>query len=843
MKAILNKILRAVISALAMLALAYTLFQPVFFVQQKQDVTLNMSLCAERNPSSFGNEIRIREILVDGSAIDLKTIADKARGWDFREKLLFAAGAENTEPIELQFDQIKQITVRFYGQEGSGIVKIRAGRMEKHLDLYWNNGWKSIEWQYENTLSFLPGKRIWMLLAGAAFIYLALGCAFSHADSEGKRIGRAYGILFPVWSTAMLMMLALAVGCVWETNDDRAIAFLLYRANNEFCPFIGQVIEYALNRTYWAFPGTNWWLVAQLIGIALGTVSILYVLCRYEQPIVSLPMSVIICGIVWITALDVINFTRSAVVLALGGCVLIADAVLLRQERMKKTWLEYMAGCIYLYLGQQIRNDCAWIALAGLAVVGLSVMLMEGFTLSIEGIRRWMLRGLLLFTAAGVVLCAGIADNMLLKPEEKEYAYYNSLRSSLEDYSCNYVNYEENGSNLSAENLDTFLKWYSEDTEVFNEEVLRETIESGTKMGVSGIFDMLFKTVSSNPLCTAASVLCILLFAVRTERSDKKHRYVKAIPGMVGLLLALYLTNKGRLPARVYSSICFVVSIAYLLLCSRKDDRSEIFLREASWKRKACFGGIGCALLLFAVNVYPKTGDIRWNGLLEAKRDCASDELLDYITSRDTDTFFFPILEEPVSVTEGCTIWSVIPPDYCNNLFHLGGWTARMPYKVQSLLERGITNPSRALLEDDQAYTVEATVTTGFLRNNYGKNTTITGVAEIDGTMLVQYTCPIPDDQMAGLQINPTELNILEETHGEKEGWRISGRVEEVRDGVIYCNLSISDVRYTYRIRTDEDGSFSAFLYDISKGTNWELTELAFYEKGGRKQSENERIS
>lgn len=314
------------------------------------------------------------------------------------------------------------------------------------------------------------------------------------------------------------------------------------------------------------------------------------------------------------------------------------------------------------------------------------------------------------------------------------------------------------------------------------------------------------------------------------------------IPGIVGLLLVLYLIYKGRLPDRVYSSICFVASIAYLLLCSREDDRSEIFLREVSWKRKACFGGIGCALLLLAANVYPKTEDIRWKGLLEAEKDCASNELLDYITSRDTDTFFFPILEEPVSVTEGCTIWSVIPPDYCNNLFYLGGWTARMPYKVQSLLERGITNPSRALLENDQVYTVEATVTTDFLRNNYGKNTTMTGVAEIDGTMLVQYTCPIPDDQMAGLQINPAELNILEETHGEKEGWRISGRVEEVKDSVIYCNLSINDVRYTYRIRTDGDGAFSAFLYDIAKGTNRELTELAFYEKGGRKLSENERI-
>lgn len=280
-----------------------------------------------------------------------------------------------------------------------------------------------------------------------------------------------------------------------------------------------------------------------------------------------------------------------------------------------------------------------------------------------------------------------------------------------------------------------------------------------------------------------------------------------------------------------------------MLLCGRKDDQSGIFHCEVSWKRKACCGGIGCAMLLLAVNVYPKTGDIKSQGFPEVRGDYASYELLDYIASKDKEVFFFPILEEPVFLAGSCDIWSVVPPDYCNNLFYLGGWTARMPYKVQSLLERGISNPSRALLENDQVYTVEATVTTDFLRNNYGKNTTMTGVAEIDGTMLVQYTCPIPDDQMAGFQINPAELNILEETHGEKEGWRISGRVEEVKDSVIYCNLSINDVRYTYRIRTDGDGAFSAFLYDISKGTNWELTELTFYEKGGRKQSENERIS
>ena len=831
MKAIQNSLLRAMISALTMLVLAYTLFQPMFFTQQKQDVTLSLSLCTERNPSSFGNEIRIREILVDGAAIDLEAIAEKTQGWDIREKLLFAAGTEHTDPIELQFDQIKQIIVRFFGQEGSGIVKIRAGRMEKRLDLYWNDGWKSIECRYGNTQRFSPGKRMWMLLAGVGLIYLALGCTFFHADSIRKRIGRAYGILFPIWSTAMLMMLAVAVGCVWETDDDRTISFLLYRANNEFCPFIGQVLANTLIRVYWAFPGTNWWLVTQLIGIALGTMSILYVLCRHEKPIVSLPMAVIICGIVWTTALDVINFTRSAVVLAMGGCALIADAVLLRREAVKEIWPEYMIGCIFLFLGQQIRSDCAWIALAGLAAVGLSVMLIEGFTLTIKSIGSWILRGALLLTAAGVVLCAGIADNRLLEPEEKAYTNYNALRSSIEDYSNNYVNYKENGSNLSAENLDTFLKWYSEDTEVFNEEVLRKTIESGIPMGVSGIFDMLLNTLSFNPLCAVASVLCILLFTIRTEKSDKKHCFAKVIPGIVGLLLVLYLIYKGRLPDRVYSSICFVASIAYLLLCSREDDRSEIFLREVSWKRKACFGGIGCALLLLAANVYPKTEDIRWKGLLEAEKDCASNELLDYITSRDTDTFFFPILEEPVSVTEGCTIWSVIPPDYCNNLFYLGGWTARMPYKIQLLFERGITNPSRALLENDRVYTIETTVTTDFLRNNYCKNIAITGVTEIAGTMLVQYTCQIPDDQMTGLQIKPVELNILEEMHDKKEGWRVSGRIKEASSIVIYCNLNINDIRYTYRIHTDEEGEFSVFLYGIPKGTDRRQAGLAFYKK------------
>lgn len=816
------------LSGFLTLVFAVTLFRPLFFAAGKYDVDLQISVCTEKNKASWGHDVRIVQIQADDQQIDLAWIAENTEGWSLQsDTFLLSNDYEHTAPIVLHFEQIQSVSVQFYGQEGSGIVKIQSNQKVKQIDLYHADGWNEVNWS--------DSGRNWVVVKSPARMALAIGWFFVfllllNCICENRKFRKPYTCLLTLCYLCTLLAFAVEYGCTWETNDDATIAFLLSRTNNDYCPFIGQLLTKATQLAYAAYFSVNWWFVIQLIVILIGSFEILHVLCNRLSPIVALLVSFgIFCLTLDIFLLE-INFTRTSILISTGGAVLIADSVLLRKRMNFGAFLKYLLGCLSMLVGQQIRSSGVWPVLAGLAAVGLAVMLANIPAFTWSEIKKWIPKGCLLWAVVFLALGGVYTDKLLTTPEQAEYLSYNQKRSDLVDYSSRYTNYQENGNNLSREDLEAFLNWHSEDPTVFTSDKLDATIKSGHAVTSTLFFKSAQSILTTNCLLITIVLLCTVLLLVQVWNSDIRHGITSLFPLTMCALLSGYLIFSGRLPQRVFQPLCFMTIIYYLILWGNEVSAAAARPCFRTWEKKTCFIFI-CIfpLCAFAVSM-PKLQEIP-NRHTSREIHSSDKAVLDYINSDYQNIYLLPIQLSLSSPAESSDIWETVPANYCDNLFFLGGWTAKMPYKVRMLQDWGITNPTKALIENDHVYTIVSPTTTDFLRRNYDPHITISGVKEISGWMIAQYTAPVSDLDLASNRILVHNLDIHEEAYGSTSGWRVTGYAGQAVNETLYCNITLASVRYTYRIETDADGYFSVFFYDIPDGADTHNIDAAFYQK------------
>ena len=809
--------------------IAVTMFQSIFITTERKNIDMEISVCERKNSASWGHDVRIFSIQVDGQQLDLGKIADEISGWNLSGKLLVSNDYQNTDPIILHLKEVQTVSIHFYGQEGSGIVRIRTNQRVKEIDLYNSDAeWKTIEWDDSGKKMFeIKSADYAGILIGWTIVFVLL---LNSIDGK-EHLKKIFECVLIVCCLCTLGGLVKECGITWETNDDATIAYLLSRPNNDFCPFIGHMLSAGLQRAYQVKFNLDWWLIVQLIGIMFGTFEILYVLCKRAHPVVDLAIAVCVCGLVWHIALEEPNFTRTSILVSTGGAIFVADAVLLRKKSDIKKVIEYVIGCLSLLAGQQIRSSGVWVALAGLAAIGIAIFLTDIRSFVWEEIRGWIFKGLFLWLAVGVVLCGGGIDQMLVTPEQVEYNVYNEKRSRIEDYALRYTDYQETEDNLSKENLETFLQWYSEDPSVFTDEKLDSTIQSGHPISSRYFFKNLGTLVVRNCFLIGIVMLCMVLQLVQGHNSQAKCWLALLTPFLIGTILSVYLVYVGRLPQRVFQPICFMTFVSYVMLLEKDEGAEKINVHSKDKKIKICSVFLTAAFLIYAYVSLPDVQRLQGHRCADRNARASDKKVFDAIALDYENAYFIPIQMDIHAPAEMFDIWDTVPEYYCDNVFFLGGWTAKMPYKLRLLRERGISNPTRALLEDDHAYTICREEITDFLRRNYDEHVSISGVKEVSDIMFVWYTMPIPDEKLEGKHTLTTNLQIHEELNDGSIGWLVTGIAEQAVNETLYCNVTLTDARYTYRIRTDENGNFSAFFYNIPDGSDPSYANAEFYIK------------
>lgn len=615
--------------------------------------------------------------------------------------------------------------------------------------------------------------------------------------------------------------ISIILGMRWDSDDDAGIAYVLTMTNNNFSPFQWRLLSIILSFLFNNLPIVNWWSVNTAFALWLGAFSCCYVVFRRYTIYHAYPINIMLLLLMWICTSMQMNFTRTAAAASIGACLLLADSVLDKKQHP----IEFCFGSFLLLYGASIRYQSAMICLGFLAVIGGTWLLAQKFHFKITWFIAYRKQIIGLLLAASIFFLGWGVNNLMLTPEQRTFLTYNSLRGEIEDYASLYPTFEEakdvySSVGFDSQALDLMINWLSEDTEVMTPHALARI---GELRKVQTSYDQFIHNVISSKchFLIMGIIICLLSF----QRKSNLLRFIPPI--LFFVLCALTFTRIGRLPPRVFLSFLFaaVCSIVFLAsedtpvttspnICDCRKTKSKISVIALTFvyyiSAIICLWNVTNYLSLQEFQIYHP-----WKQYTMAKK---REKSLDIIHNDSQHLYFFDIDNRPVHMSDSYSFWEPRTIGYCENYFGLGGWDARHPHRIDVLAEHGIVNPVRALFELENTYCSYSYRLIQYLRTRYNERIAVSELFQINNVPIVKYTSPIDDMQL--VSGNNTYANISEFYHvanrEQSDIWYLSAQlnapIEE--DCIFYCNLTINNVRYTYRLSHDKDQVYG-YIYGI----------------------------
>lgn len=634
-------------------------------------------------------------------------------------------------------------------------------------------------------------------------------------------------------ATALYTVLVAQRGARFETNDDSSIVRILTQGDNSYAPFFGRILSFFLHKLYVWIPALNHWTVLTYFFVFLGLFALVYaVLVRYHWLEASLT-ALLLMFATWYTCLNVLNFTRTAIIVAIGGMALVANSVFL-QTKIYKT--EFGFGVALLLLGAQIRYQCALIAVAFLGLISLVHFLRDSFRFEKAWFVSHMRTMLTLILVALAVMLSAPLNNLLLTKEQRAYEHYNAMRAQIEDYPGNYdySNWDAHAAEIgiSKEDLRAFAGWISEDTEVFD----IETIEKAVSMRENG------GKLSTVTVMAKHNIRLVLFLAVfclaKVLRKPKKQGIAFLCSAGLAIVMLMYLAYSGRLPDRVFASVVLCSVAAFTMLDSGCELRLES-LQEISAKGllQLLSSALLFACVLGAVGyVKAEVKEVEIIGPQPGKGDVYAAVVrsigYDRINEDAENIYLMPVQSSFNTVCFACGPWEAVERDYCSNLFFLGGWDARMPHKIEALASHGIENPMRALFEKDNIYSVYDGTVLSHLRRHYDPCMTASGVSgkeRLLDRIVVRYSRPVASEGLPYANVGAYIEELCFESVDSAEAWYLSGSMSELPANVkaVYFNVIMDRKEYSYRLEPD-GAEFQTYLYNIPEDFDLENADICF---------------
>lgn len=644
--------------------------------------------------------------------------------------------------------------------------------------------------------------------------------------------------LFAFAVSTALVAVCINLGLIWEGNDDPIFSFI--HTQTDYSIFQWRILCVTIHKLNTLFPMINWWSLCSVFAIWIGAVTSLYVIYSRYPIGFCVPFTPIFCQILWYVALQQLNFTRTAVVAAMGGILLIADCIFCDKNRNIKYW-QYILGCLLFLFAASIREDSAKMALGYLAIIGFIRLVSSSFSLSKQWFYTNRRQIILLCITAIIFFAAERIDSVLLTSEQLAYRDYNRLRSYVQDFSANYPDYSEISDQCSAVGIssnafDLLLNWVSEDTEAFSIQNLTFLNSLATQSGIPlrSIMSIILQEAYTPSVIAFFAILCLLFW--------KKHNWIRNfIIVCFSVAVTIALAKFGRFPIRLYMCLLWltVLSCAFLSGFDWKNEKpkypkpiSDEFIISLLGKYKLVSlilaVGIVCTGFL-GLRYYKYSGN--YKAMIQERQAAQSQyrSAVDQIHNENSHIYFVDIMHSPASISGAFSFWEPYPYRYCSNLFGLGGWDARHPYHVSLLEEYGIKNPVRALFERTDVYSAYSERILNYLRSDYDSTITCTQVGVLAQAPLVQYTPFISDDSISEIQQESVIIENFQTVADNKLSFCASVP-EEDTERIFYVNFTINGERHTYRLAYDR-GTVSGLLYDISADAEINHSDIIIFEQ------------
>ena len=521
----------------------------------------------------------------------------------------------------------------------------------------------------------------------------------------------------------------------FETNDDIVFAELgsgLRGVKDAHLVFQNYGLGMIYRLLYGVTGRLPWYTIVQYMILFAAFTVVTYVLISRLGEISGLCLFVILaCGFGYEGYIH-LQFTKTAGIAAAAAVFLLL--YLLEQE--KYSWWGIAGGILLAVIAYKYREDQFWASCGLMAGAGLL------FLFDLRKYRNKKLRrlGICVLTFGVLLLSVFGVDrwdsSKYRSAEWKEYQEFNQLRSELldygfPDYDSNQEIYEELG--ISREAYELYKSWNFNDTEKFDTEVMKKLVDLKQKRPLTirtvtaflrrfpsdllrmpmfyffAVFAVLWLLCGKKDVCSVISVLaeCLLLVAVYFYLYYQGRYMVNRVD--VGLwfsacLVMLWIFSSGEvryMNTKVSVLLCMICVVLGQFMMYKDWRLATSSIPEARVSQRAVLETIG------------------------------TDKEHTYLAKSG-------MLSEIVCYGP----FDRMPENLLDNVYWFGGWECRTPGYTRAMEVRGIINPYRDVVNNENVYLVDDNIdlTLKYIRQYYAENAEAVFVKTIGNVDVYQIT-------------------------------------------------------------------------------------------------------
>ena len=521
----------------------------------------------------------------------------------------------------------------------------------------------------------------------------------------------------------------------FETNDDIVFAELgsgLRGVKDAHLVFQNYGLGMIYRLLYGVTGRLPWYTIVQYMILFAAFTVVTYVLISRLGEISGLCLFVILaCGFGYEGYIH-LQFTKTAGIAAAAAVFLLL--YLLEQE--KYSWWGIAGGILLAVIAYMYREDQFWASCGLMAGAGLL------FLFDLRKYRNKKLRrlGICVLTFGVLLLSVFGVDrwdsSKYRSAEWEEYQEFNQLRSELldygfPDYDSNQEIYEELG--ISREAYELYKSWNFNDTEKFDTEVMKKLVDLKQKRPLTIRTVTAFLRRFPSDLLRMPMFYFFAVFAVLWLLCGKKD-VCSVISVLAECLLLVvvyfYLYYQGRyMVNRVDVGLWFSACLVMLWIFSSGE------VRHMNTKVSVLLCMICVVLGQFMMY---KDWRLATSSIPEAR--VSQRAVLETIGTDKEHTYLAKsgMLSEIVCYGP----FDRMPENLLDNVYWFGGWECRTPGYTRAMEVRGIINPYRDVVNNENVYLVDDNIdlTLKYIRQYYAENAQAVFVKTIGNVDVYQIT-------------------------------------------------------------------------------------------------------
>lgn len=521
----------------------------------------------------------------------------------------------------------------------------------------------------------------------------------------------------------------------FETNDDIVFAELgsgLRGVKDAHLVFQNYGLGMIYRLLYGVTGRLPWYTIVQYMILFAAFTVVTYVLISRLGEISGLCLFVILaCGFGYEGYIH-LQFTKTAGIAAVAAVFLLF--YLLEQE--KYSWWGIAGGILLAVIAYMYREDQFWASCGLMAGAGLL------FLFDLRKYRNKKLRrlGICVLTFGVLLLSVFGVDrwdfSKYRSAEWKEYQEFNQLRSELldygfPDYDSNQEIYEELG--ISREAYELYKSWNFNDTEKFDTEVMKKLVDLKQKRPLTIRTVTAFLRRFPSDLLRMPMFYFFAVFAVLWLLCGKKDVFsIISVLAECLLLVAVYfyLYYQGRyMVNRVDVGLWFSACLVMLWIFSS----GEVRYMNTKVSVLLCM----ICVVLGQFMMY-KDWRLATSSIPEAR--VSQRAVLETIGTDKEHTYLAKsgMLSEIVCYGP----FDRMPENLLDNVYWFGGWECRTPGYTRAMEVRGIINPYRDVVNNENVYLVDDNIdlTLKYIRQYYAENAEAVFVKTIGNVDVYQIT-------------------------------------------------------------------------------------------------------